>query len=194
MATGRLQESFPFHSVPREYYSATTPSGSYRVYFAQISNQTDDREIRFRSLEVLELSPEKLSSSLSCILKHLDPHLIDIPYLHIGENDFIYKFRPEKERNVAIYAEDSVSSELYQSKLCTLIKTLARTHERTATRPVALDFGGISYHIPSHFGFCLGVKNAIERAYETLAANSNRRVFLLIYQYACANSCVDHTA
>jgi 4-hydroxy-3-methylbut-2-enyl diphosphate reductase len=33
--------------------------------------------------------------------------------------------------------------------------------------------------IPSHFGFCLGVKNAIERAYETLAENPSRRVFML---------------
>ena len=35
------------------------------------------------------------------------------------------------------------------------------------------------YVIPSHFGFCLGVKNAIERAYETLAENPQKRVFML---------------
>jgi 4-hydroxy-3-methylbut-2-enyl diphosphate reductase len=33
---------------------------------------------------------------------------------------------------------------------------------------VNLDFGAVHYLVPSHFGFCLGVKNAIERAYETL--------------------------
>ena len=33
--------------------------------------------------------------------------------------------------------------------------------------------------IPSHFGFCLGVQNAIERAYEAVAANPRRRVFML---------------
>jgi 4-hydroxy-3-methylbut-2-enyl diphosphate reductase len=44
---------------------------------------------------------------------------------------------------------------------------------------VALDFGAVQYIIPSHFGFCLGVKNAIERAYETLAENPDRRVFML---------------
>jgi 4-hydroxy-3-methylbut-2-enyl diphosphate reductase len=37
----------------------------------------------------------------------------------------------------------------------------------------------VRYVIPSHFGFCLGVKNAIERAYETLAENPGRRVFML---------------
>jgi 4-hydroxy-3-methylbut-2-en-1-yl diphosphate reductase len=44
---------------------------------------------------------------------------------------------------------------------------------------VTLDFGAVQYVIPSHFGFCLGVKNAIERAYETLAENAGRRVFML---------------
>jgi arylsulfatase len=52
-------------------------------------------------------------------------------------------------------------------------------HERTAAAPVTLDFGAVQYVIPSHFGFCLGVKNAIERAYETLAENPGRRVFML---------------
>ncbi|HZZ57837.1 MAG TPA: 4-hydroxy-3-methylbut-2-enyl diphosphate reductase, partial [Opitutaceae bacterium] len=37
----------------------------------------------------------------------------------------------------------------------------------------------VRYVIPSHFGFCLGVKNAIEKAYETLAENPGRRVFML---------------
>ena len=44
---------------------------------------------------------------------------------------------------------------------------------------VTLDFGAVRYVIPSHFGFCLGVKNAIERAYETLAENPTKRVFML---------------
>jgi len=44
---------------------------------------------------------------------------------------------------------------------------------------VSLDFGAARYVIPSHFGFCLGVKNAIERAYETLAENPGKRVFML---------------
>jgi len=37
----------------------------------------------------------------------------------------------------------------------------------------------VRYVIPSHFGFCLGVQNAIERAYETVAANPGKRVFML---------------
>jgi 4-hydroxy-3-methylbut-2-enyl diphosphate reductase len=37
----------------------------------------------------------------------------------------------------------------------------------------------VSYVIPSHFGFCLGVQNAIERAYETVAMYPDKRVFML---------------
>jgi len=179
LASERLAAAFPIHRPPSKYFQATSPNGTYNVYFTQVPHHTDDREIRLRSLEQLTKNPGRLSPALASILEQLDPYLIDIPYLHIGENDFIYKFRPEKERNAAIYAEDSVSSALYQSKLCSVIKTLARTNERTAAQPVSLDFGPISYHIPSHFGFCLGVKNAIERAYETLSANPDRRVFML---------------
>src|ERR1019366_9461320 len=75
--------------------------------------------------------------------------------------------------------QDEASRGLYQSQLCVAIKTIARQHERSAAAPVTLDFGAVRYVIPSHFGFCLGVKNAIERAYETLAENPSRRVFML---------------
>jgi 4-hydroxy-3-methylbut-2-enyl diphosphate reductase len=54
-----------------------------------------------------------------------------------------------------------------------------RTKEKTSGAPAVLDFGAVSYVIPSHFGFCLGVQNAIERAYETVAANPTKRVFML---------------
>ena len=107
------------------------------------------------------------------------PHLIAIPYLHLGENDYIYRFRVERERNHGIYVQDPVARVLYQSRLCEAIKALNRTNERSANRPASLDFGAVCYVIPSHFGFCLGVKNAIERAYETLAENPGRRVFML---------------
>jgi 4-hydroxy-3-methylbut-2-enyl diphosphate reductase len=37
----------------------------------------------------------------------------------------------------------------------------------------------VRFIIPSHFGFCLGVQNAIERAYEAVATHPGRRVFML---------------
>jgi 4-hydroxy-3-methylbut-2-enyl diphosphate reductase len=149
------------------------------VCFAQVNGAPADGEIEFSSIEKLTATPAALAPSLATILEKLEPHLVEIPYLHLGENDFIYKFRPALERNIAIYAQDESSRALYQSQLCAAIKALARQLERSASAPVTLDFGAVRYSIPSHFGFCLGVKNAIERAYETLADHPGRRVFML---------------
>tara|TARA_B110000483_G_scaffold78018_1_gene97246 strand:+ start:987 stop:2714 length:1728 start_codon:yes stop_codon:yes gene_type:complete len=179
MALSRLEESFPGSLEPRPLMETKCAAGNFTVSAVQVSSETRDREIRFESIESLDSATFRSSPVLTAITSDLEQHLVRIPYLHLGENDFIYKFRPEKERNPAIYANDHVSSALYQSKLCAAIKALARQHERTATAPVSLNFGAIEYIIPSHFGFCLGVKNAIERAYETLAANPDRRVFML---------------
>ncbi len=179
MATARLESAFRAHTAPHEYFSAHAGGRRYRVLFAQVSGTPADSEIEFWSIEKLAAAAGMLAPSLAALLGELEPHLVEIPYLHLGENDFIYKFRPAQERNVAIYAQDENSRGLYQSQLCTAIKALARTHERSAAAPVALDFGAVRYVIPSHFGFCLGVKNAIERAYETLAENPGRRVFML---------------
>jgi 4-hydroxy-3-methylbut-2-enyl diphosphate reductase len=179
MATARLEGAFKAHTTPTEYFFTTAGGRSYRVYFAQVGGAAADSEIAFKSLEQLHATPEALAPSLAALLPELEPYLVEIPYLHLGENDFIYKFRPAQERNAAIYAQDATASALYQSQLCAAIKALARQHERTATAPVELDFGPVRYVIPSHFGFCLGVKNAIERAYETLAENPGRRVFML---------------
>jgi 4-hydroxy-3-methylbut-2-en-1-yl diphosphate reductase len=179
LAVARLHEAFPTAAAPKPLTSLKSSGGKLSISATQVPPETLDREIRFESLADLESQPQSLSPTLTSALEALEPHLVRIPYLHLGENDFIYKFRPEKERNPAIYAHDKVSSGLYQSKLCAAIKALARQHERRATAPVSLNFGAIEYIIPSHFGFCLGVKNAIERAYETLAANPGRRVFML---------------
>ncbi len=179
MALSRLTAAYPGHGTPRDLLELEAGGRRYRVMAVQITAASQDAEVTCVSIDELRQAPESLAPSLAAVLDALEPHLVKLPYLHLGENDFIYKFRPEKERNPAIYANDDVSSGLYQSKLCAAIKSLARQHERSATAPVSLDFGPIEYVIPSHFGFCLGVKNAIERAYETLAANPDRRVFML---------------
>ncbi len=179
MATARLESAFSTHTPPVEYFSVEAGGRSYRVHFTQVAGLPADAEIEFWSIERLTRAPAMLAPALTAILGQLEPHLIAIPYLHLGENEFINKFRPAHERNTAIYAQDSAASTLYQSKLCAAIKAMARRHERSAATPVMLDFGAVRYVIPSHFGFCLGVKNAIERAYETLAENPGRRVFML---------------
>lgn len=178
-ATARLQAAFSEHTPIVVYFSAEAAGHHYRVYFTQISSVSQDAWIVFFSLDALAAQSTVLTPALSALLGQLDPYLVEIPYLHLGENDFIYKFRPAQERNTAIYAQDAVAGALYQSQLCVAIKAIARQHERSAAAPVTLDFGAVQYVIPSHFGFCLGVKNAIERAYETLAEHPSRRVFML---------------
>jgi 4-hydroxy-3-methylbut-2-enyl diphosphate reductase len=179
MAVARLESSFREHSRPVERFAAEAGGRSYRVFFSQVEGRPADREVELRSVERLESDAGSLAPSLRTLLGRLDAHLIEVPYLSLGESDFIYKFRPEKERNAAIYAQDAEAGAIYESRLCAAIKALARRHERTATAPVHLDFGPVRYLIPSHFGFCLGVKNAIERAYETLSENPGSRVFML---------------
>lgn len=179
MAVARLESSFPHHTAAAEYFGAAAGGRSYRAFFVRVDGTAADPEIVFQSLDSLTAQPAALAPSLAALIAKLDPYLAEIPYLHLGENDFIYKFRPAQERNAAIYAQDAAAHTLYQSQLCAAIKALARQHERTAAAPVELDFGAVCYVIPSHFGFCLGVKNAIERAYETLAENPGRRVFML---------------
>jgi 4-hydroxy-3-methylbut-2-enyl diphosphate reductase len=45
--------------------------------------------------------------------------------------------------------------------------------------PSVLDFGPVRFVLARHFGFCYGVENAIEIAYQTLSAHPDRRVFFL---------------
>lgn len=161
-------------------FDFVSPDGvARRVELAGLGGAAPDTGAVFYSYDQLLASPAANTPQLTALLSALEPLLVDLPYLHLGENEFIYKFRPAHERNTAIYAQDDLSRALYQSSLCAAIKALARRHERSAADPVPLDFGAVQYLLPSHFGFCLGVKNAIERAYETLAENPGRRVFML---------------
>jgi 4-hydroxy-3-methylbut-2-enyl diphosphate reductase len=129
-------------------------------------------------LSINSIISQPHSQRLSQILKAIQSELYRIPYLGMGENEYIYRFRTTKERNRAVYI-DAQSEALYQSQLCLAIKEARRTREKSSGEPAVLDFGAVSYVIPSHFGFCLGVQNAIERAYETVAMHPNRRVFML---------------
>lgn len=178
-AAAALAAAYPTHLPPAEFFTAVVGGAPCAASFTQVAGTSAAADLAFVSIDALAARDADLSPALAAVLRELEPHLVDIPYLHLGENDFIYKFRPAQERNVAIYGQDALAGALYQSQLCSAIKALARQHERSAAAPVVLDFGAVQYVIPSHFGFCLGVKNAIERAYETLAENPGRRVFML---------------
>ncbi|MGC6454981.1 MAG: 4-hydroxy-3-methylbut-2-enyl diphosphate reductase [Coraliomargaritaceae bacterium] len=147
-----------------------------------VNHSTAEASLAYHSLDELEKAfatdLNRPGPLLAAALRALNPHLHRIPYLDIGEHQYIYRFRTAKERNRQVYVDEQ-SQALYQSQLCSVVKAARRTRENTSGQPARLDFGPVRYILPSHFGFCLGVQNAIERAYETVAAYPDRRVFML---------------
>ncbi|MDB2357814.1 4-hydroxy-3-methylbut-2-enyl diphosphate reductase [Opitutales bacterium] len=150
--------------------------------FCMLQSAAQLEDEQYFSIDELETASAEgrltLSPILVQVLQAIEPELIRIPYLDFSETEYIYRFRTAKERNREIYV-DQQSEALYQSDLCRAIKAVRRIKEKKSGVPAVLDFGAVSYVIPSHFGFCLGVQNAIERAYETVAANPGKRVFML---------------
>jgi len=160
------------------------PDGALRVGAAVVATLPaagpHDRHLSFEAWAAAEeRDPAFATALLGPVRVVLEEQALRLPYLYQHENEYIYRFRTERERNRAVYQPDSAAGSLYQSRLCEAIKALKRTRERLADSPATLDFGPVRYVLPSHFGFCLGVQNAIERAYETLAENPGRRVFML---------------
>ncbi len=53
---------------------------------------------------------------------------------------------------------------IYKSNLITQIKALRdlKDRNRRDMSPTVLDFGSVEFLLARHFGFCFGVKNAIE--------------------------------
>ena len=145
----------------------------------RIEESSDESALSLKELSVaVNQSQEKLDPLMAEAIAVLDLNLHRLPYLDLSENEYIYRFRTSKERNKGIYLNKS-SESLYQSALCDAIKLARRTKEKISSDPAVLDFGAVRYTIPSHFGFCLGVQNAIERAYETVANHPQARVFML---------------
>ncbi|MGK0176286.1 MAG: 4-hydroxy-3-methylbut-2-enyl diphosphate reductase [Lentimonas sp.] len=165
------------HFLTRAVKSNVT-TAVYCIFQSNIKIETG----HYYSLDEIQRGALKKTFTISPVLEDalemIEPHLAKIPYLGMGENEYIYRFRTLKERNTDVYI-DKKSQALYQSKLCNSIKAARRIKEKKSSDPAVLDFGVVSYMVPSHFGFCLGVQNAIERAYETVAENPKKRVFML---------------
>jgi 4-hydroxy-3-methylbut-2-enyl diphosphate reductase len=71
--------------------------------------------------------------------------------------------------------------EFYKSSVISRVKR-ARQLQDTRKRdlvPTLLDYGPVRFVLARHFGFCFGVENAVEIAYRTLEAHSDRRIFFL---------------
>jgi 4-hydroxy-3-methylbut-2-enyl diphosphate reductase len=77
----------------------------------------------------------------------------------------------KKEYDLGQYAP------LYHSRIFGKLKALQPPQDRM--EPFMLDFGPVRFGIARHFGFCKGVENAIEVAYETLANYPGRRVYMI---------------
>lgn len=71
--------------------------------------------------------------------------------------------------------------EFYRSPVIDRVKNLRNTRDprRKDNTPGILDFGAVQIAIARHFGFCYGVKNAVEIAFRAVDENPGKRVFLL---------------
>lgn len=71
--------------------------------------------------------------------------------------------------------------EFYRSPVIGGIKEHRRTLDKLKKdfNPTVLDFGPLRVHLARHFGFCYGVENAVEIAYQTLEEHPDKRIFLL---------------
>lgn len=183
----RLAENSLFQKIESGAPVAICQNGDHYVFFSNVKGYDFPPELvaegceaaTLRAIEGYGKEGGKLSPELFEDGPVIRANAIRIPYLNFKETDYIYRFRTDKQRNREVYHVDASSTALYHSALCDAIKAVKRTKERSAADPARLDFGAVEYLLPSHFGFCLGVQNAIERAYETIASNPDKRVFML---------------
>ena len=70
---------------------------------------------------------------------------------------------------------------IYRSNLISAIKSYRRQEDRLKKdfSPTRLALGPIDIYLARHFGFCYGVENAIEIAFNTIEQNPGKRIFLL---------------
>ncbi len=70
---------------------------------------------------------------------------------------------------------------IYRSNLISAIKNKRKLEDKLKKdfTPTLLDFGPVQFFLARHFGFCYGVENAIEIAFNTIDENPGKRIFLL---------------
>ena len=69
----------------------------------------------------------------------------------------------------------------YRSPIISTVKDARKVLDprKKDLAPATIDFGPVRFKIARHFGFCYGVENAIEIAYQALEENPDKRIFLL---------------
>lgn len=70
---------------------------------------------------------------------------------------------------------------IYRSALISKVKQQRRAADKLKKdfSPTLLNLGPIQIYLARHFGFCYGVENAIEIAFNTIAENPGKNIFLL---------------
>jgi len=70
---------------------------------------------------------------------------------------------------------------IYRSSLISAIKNKRRMEDKSKKdfSPTLLDFGDIQLYLARHFGFCYGVENAIEIAFNIIYENPNKQIYFL---------------
>lgn len=70
---------------------------------------------------------------------------------------------------------------IYRSDLISAIKSNRRLQDKLKKdfSPTLLDFGAVQIFLARHFGFCYGVENAIEIAFNIIEAHPDRQIYLL---------------
>ena len=71
--------------------------------------------------------------------------------------------------------------DIYQSPIIRKVKDANKVMDPTKKdlEPSVLDFGPVRFFIPRHFGFCYGVENAIDIAYDTVENYPEKNIYLL---------------
>lgn len=69
----------------------------------------------------------------------------------------------------------------YQSSIIQEIKEKRKTEDRLKRdfSPTFIEREHVTFILARHFGFCYGVENAVERIYQTIEENPNRKIYLL---------------
>lgn len=70
---------------------------------------------------------------------------------------------------------------IYRSKLISSIKERRKASDKLKKdfSPSLVDLGTVQFYLARHFGFCYGVENAIEIAFNTIDSNPGKRIYLL---------------
>jgi 4-hydroxy-3-methylbut-2-enyl diphosphate reductase len=77
--------------------------------------------------------------------------------------------------------KEFVIPEMYQSPIIRKVKEASKITDprKKDMTPSELEFGPVTFVVPRHFGFCYGVENAIDIAYNAVETNQDKNIYLL---------------